>query len=156
MQDQAWEACPDGQYYNSNINMWGPWGDSWSGLCAYRDSCFSCSGDQLFDIESMSWVTECSVDYFETNYTFESDSSTITMCRPLTYYVNPDSERMMELGTIEYPFKDINLVFLDIFNVHQHTDRVINIFIMEATDSYFTFDFIKIVNTTQVSIDSYT
>ena len=78
------------------------------------------------------------------------------MCRPLTYYVNPDSEQMMELGTIEYPFKDINLVFLDIFNIHQHTDRTINIYVMEATDSYLNFDSIQIVNTTQVNIDTYT
>ena len=77
------------------------------------------------------------------------------MCRPLTYYVNPNSEQMMELGTIEYPFKDINLVFLEIFNVHQHTDRTINIFVMEATDSYLSFDFIKIINITQVNIDTY-
>ena len=78
------------------------------------------------------------------------------MCRPLIYYVNPDSDQMMELGTFEYPFKNINLVFLEIFNIHQHTDRTINIFVMEATDNYLPFDFIKIVNTTQVNIDTYT
>ena len=104
----------------------------------------------------MCCITECTGAYFDTIYTSESDSNTINMCRPLTYYVNPDSEQMMELGTIEYPFKDINLVFLDILNIHQHTDRTINVFVMEATDSYLPFDVIKIVNITQLNIDTYT
>ena len=78
------------------------------------------------------------------------------MCRPLDYYVNPDSEEIMELGTIKFPFRDINLVFTEIYNEHQHTDRVINIYVMEATDNYLPMNYIKILNVTQVNIDSYT
>ena len=60
------------------------------------------------------------------------------------------------MGTIKYPFKDLNLVFLELFNHHQHTDRVVNVFVYEATDSYLLYDFAKIVNITQVNIDTYT
>ena len=78
------------------------------------------------------------------------------MCRPFSYYVNPDSEQIMELGTIEYPFKDINVVFTEIFNLHQHSNITINIFVMEATDNYLPFDLTQILNITQVNIESYT
>ena len=77
------------------------------------------------------------------------------MCRPLDYYVNPDSEEIMELGTMQFPFRDINLVFTEIYNEHQHTDRVINVYVMEATDNYLPMDYIEILNVTQVNIDSY-
>ena len=70
--------------------------------------------------------------------------------------MNPNSEKMMELGTMEYPFKDINVVFIEIFNIHQHSDVTINIFVMEATNSYLPFDFTQILNITQVNIESYT
>ena len=62
----------------------------------------------------------------------------------------------MELGTIEYPFKNINVVFIEMFNLHQHTDATINIFVMEATDNYLPFDLIQILNITQVNVEAYT
>ena len=70
--------------------------------------------------------------------------------------MNPNSEQNMELGTIEYPFKDINVVFAEMFNLHQHSDITINIFVMEVSDNYMPFDLIQILNITQVNIDSYT
>ena len=105
----------------------------------------------------MTCIDECVGQHFHTSYVLQSDSTTtVDMCRPLTYYVNPDSEQMLELGTIEYPFKDINLVLVELQNQHQHTDRVIDIYVMEETDSYMTVDLMKIVNITQVNIDTYT
>ena len=62
----------------------------------------------------------------------------------------------MELGTIEYPFKDINVVFTEIFNLHQHTEVTINIFMMEASDNYIPFEQIQILNITQANIEAYT
>ena len=62
----------------------------------------------------------------------------------------------MELGTIDYPFRDINLVFIEVFNEHQHTDRNISIYVKEVTKNYIPIDFIEIVNVTKISIDSYT
>ena len=62
----------------------------------------------------------------------------------------------MELGTIDYPFRDINLVFIEVFNEHQHTDRNISIYVKEVTKNYIPIDFIQIVNVTKISIDSYT
>ena len=105
----------------------------------------------------MSCKDNCTGESFTTAYSLHSvPSTTIEICRPLTYYVNPNSEQVMELGTIEYPFRDINLVFLELNNHHQHTNRTINIYVMEATSSYLAYEFIQIVNITQVNIDTYT
>ena len=105
----------------------------------------------------MTCIDECVGQHFHTSYVLQSDPTlTVDMCRPLSYYVNPDSEQMLELGTIEYPFKDINLVLVELQNQHQHTDRVIDIYVIEETDNYMTVDLMKIVNITQVIIDTYT
>ena len=110
----------------------------------------------MFDVETMNCVTECTGDHFQTAYTLASNSSDIGICRPLTYYVNPDSDKIMELGTREYPFRDINLVLIEVNNEHQHTDRNITVYVMEATDSYLSLGDIKILNITKFSIDTYT
>ena len=62
----------------------------------------------------------------------------------------------MELGTIDYPFRDINLVLIEVHNVHQHTDRNITIFTMEATENYLPLDSIVLLNVSQVNFDTYT
>ena len=72
------------------------------------------------------------------------------------YYVDPDSTQNMELGTMDYPFRDINLVLIEIHNVHQHTDRNISVYTMEATDNYLPLDSIELLTVSQVSFDTYT
>ena len=156
MTDGVWQACPDDMYYDYTMQTWNSWGTTWNGLCAYREACFGWPLDHVFDIQTMAWITDWPDDHFKTTYTSKSDSATYEMCRPLDYYVNPDSEEIMELGTMQFPFRDINLVFTEIYNEHQHTDRVINVYVMEATDNYVPMDYIEIFNVTQVNIDSYT
>ena len=90
-----------------------------------------------------------------TSYVIGSDSKIIDVCRPYDYYVNPDSEETIELGTRQYPFKHINLVFIDIFNRLSNTDISVNIYVMENTYNYLPVDSIKLINITTVSIDSY-
>ena len=62
----------------------------------------------------------------------------------------------MELGTIDYPFRDINLVLIEVHNVHQHTDRNISIYTMEAAESYLSLDSIVLLNVSLVNFDTYT
>ena len=103
----------------------------------------------------MDCVTECTGYHFQTTYTLQYDSSNISICRPLTYYVNPNSDKIMELGTREYPFRDINLVLIEANNEHQHTDRNITLYVMEATDSYLPLGDIKVLNISKFVIDTY-
>ena len=90
-----------------------------------------------------------------TSYVIGSDSKTIDVCRPYDYYVNPNSEEAIELGTRQYPFKHINFVFIDIFNRLSNSDISVNIYVMENTYNYLLVNTIKFMNITSVSIDSY-
>ena len=45
------------------------------------------------------------------------------ICRDFDYYVNPDSDSIIELGTIDHPYKKISYAFVEILNDHSHTDR---------------------------------
>ena len=102
----------------------------------------------------MSCVDSCT-NSFVTSYVTETDSKTINVCRPYDYYVNPNSEENIELGTKQYPFKNINLVFIELFNKFSNSDISVNIYVMESTYNYLPIDSIKLINITSVSIDSY-
>ena len=89
------------------------------------------------------------------SYVTRSNLKTFNICKPYEYYVNPDSEQTIELGTRQYPFKHINLVFIDIFNRLSNSDVSVKIYVMENTYNYLPVDTIKFINITSVSIDSY-
>ena len=90
-----------------------------------------------------------------TSYVSRSNLKTFNICKPYEYYINPDSEQTIELGTRKYPFKSINLVFIDIFNRLSNSDVSVKIYVMENTYNYLPVDTIKFINITSVSIDSY-
>ena len=75
--------------------------------------------------------------------------------RNLEYYVNPKSEEIIELGTKDFPFKNIGLAFVEILNFHSHSDRRVTIFLKEFTTNYMSQTQNYIVNITEVIIDSY-
>ena len=62
----------------------------------------------------------------------------------------------MELGTIDYPFRDINLVLIELHNVHQHSQRNISVYTMEATENYLSLDLSVLLNVSEVTFDAYT
>ena len=78
------------------------------------------------------------------------------MCRTLSYYVDPGSSEIIELGTRQYPYKNIALPFIEILNFHSHTDRVVSIYLKEYTTSYMMQTTNYIINMTMVKIQSYT
>ena len=69
--------------------------------------------------------------------------------------MDPNSEQPVELGTLEFPFKDLTTVVVDIMNLHSHSDVEINIFMAEYSYHYLEHDTAKIVNITKVNFDSY-
>jgi hypothetical protein len=69
--------------------------------------------------------------------------------------VNPNSEEILELGTKMYPYKDVNLALIEVFNVHSNSLRNIDISIMEYTYNYIQTQLPMIINTTSVNIDTY-
>ena len=102
----------------------------------------------------MNCVDSCT-NSLVTSYITETDSKTINVCRPYDYFVNPNSEQNIELGTKQYPFKNINLVFIELFNKFSNSNISVNIYVMENTYNYIPVDTIMLINITSVSIDSY-
>ena len=61
----------------------------------------------------------------------------------------------MELGTIDYPYKELSYAFVEILNYHSHTDRNITIYVKEGTSNTLGLKHGNIVNITNVSIHPY-
>lgn len=111
----------------------------------------------------MKWVEEWDIN--ETDIQ-DPQLRDIKLCRDLDYYVNTDSQEVIELGTKAYPYKNIGLVFIEILNFHSHSERTVQnpanpesgvkIFLHEYTTNYMSQYQNYIVNMSQVSIDSYT
>lgn len=60
----------------------------------------------------------------------------IPLCRSFTYYVNPLSTSVTELGTKSHPYKELDSVFVELMNYHTHADRIITVNILEDSTVY--------------------
>ena len=68
--------------------------------------------------------------------------------------MNPLSTSTAELGTKDYPYKEIESAFVEITNFHFHSERNISVFVMEGS-TVFVKSPTYIVNITNVHIESY-
>ena len=98
-------------------------------------------------------MTECSQDtHIAINDTqFENR----LICRSFEYYINHNSDSIIELGTIDYPYKELSYALIEVLNYHSHTDHNITIHLMEETSNILGFRQANIVNITNVSIVPY-
>ena len=81
----------------------------------------------------------------------------LTFCRGYDYYVNPDSTEILELGTKQYPYKNLMLPFIEIFNFHSNNPNIeINIYVYERSYLEISFRKINIINIFKVNLYSYT
>ena len=69
--------------------------------------------------------------------------------------MNPDSESIVELGTKDYPYKQLSYVLIEILNYHSHSNRNLTVYLMEQTTNVLGFKQANIVNITNVSIVPY-
>jgi hypothetical protein len=101
----------------------------------------------------MSWVDEWS-----SSEVFIQDAQlrNIPFWRSLSYYVDPDGSEIIELGTKRYPYKHPSLAFIEILNIHSHTERTVSVYLKELTTSYMNHGQNYMVNMTKVNIESYT
>ena len=154
--------CPDGYFYSNALNSCLSWNGSWRAEWAYQVSCFNwsislsydSSGNALdkFSLSSMAWVSNCG-----SNEVFIQDAQlrNLKLCRSLDYYVNPKSSEIVELGTQQYPYKNIALAFLEVLNYHSFSTRTVNIYLMENTTNYLMQNTNYVIGMTLVNIESY-
>ena len=107
----------------------------------------------LYDLDTMScvskWNNSTQVQITDTQL------RSIPLCRSLNYYLDPTSTSVVELGTIEHPYKEFESVLVELMNFHTHNNRVINLYIMEETISYWLQSNSYISNITMLNVQTY-
>ena len=164
----SWLTCPDTRFLDENSGLWETWQygefyDSTLGICkscngrcaakwAYLFSWFECPSDQYFDLTKMTWTQKCTATQVAIN---NKQLHSLKLWRDFKIYVNPDSKELIELGTIKYPYKQLGAAFVEIFNIHSHSNRSISVLISEKTQNILELRKNIIMNITQVSVDVY-
>ena len=85
----------------------------------------------------------------------DSQLAISSVCRGFDYYVDPTSTAVIELGTLQYPFKSLGFVFVELLNFHANTPRIINVHLKENTQNYVDLNFNFIINITTITISPY-
>jgi hypothetical protein len=101
----------------------------------------------------MSCVTLCD-DLTQTQIT-DAQMHSIPLCRSYEYFIDPTSKSVVELGTINHPYKDFESVMVELLNFHTHNDRTINIYIMEDVITYWVIAESYFSDITLVNVQSY-
>ena len=70
--------------------------------------------------------------------------------------MNPDSDSIIELGTMQHPYKQVAYAFVEVLNYHSHSDRNITIYLMEYTRNELRVESGYAINITYVEIKPYT
>ena len=69
--------------------------------------------------------------------------------------MNPNSDSIVELGTIDYPYKELSYALVETLNYHSHTDKNLTVNLMEGTTNILGLRQANIVNITNVNIVPY-
>ena len=102
----------------------------------------------------MECVKECNTSTQITINDTQFDN--IPICRDYEYYINPDSDKIVELGTIDHPYKHISYVLIEVLNYHSHSNKNLTIHLMEYTRNEIAENAANIIDITNVEIRPYT
>ena len=61
------------------------------------------------------------------------------------YYVNPNSSAYLELGTLEFPFKNFDSPAKEIFNFMYSSDTVMTTYVMRGTSMFIYYGLMPII-----------
>ncbi|CAI2376317.1 unnamed protein product [Moneuplotes crassus] len=147
------EFCPDGQFYLKITDTCMSCGSSCLTLCAYKPECYECPIGEYYDLDNSQCVASCDpVTQVPINSTQTENKA---YCRGFDYYVNSRSTEVVELGTKEFPYKNLKLVFIELLNYLSHRDITVNIYVRETTTNYLELNKNYIINITNVNIMPY-
>lgn len=51
----------------------------------------------------------------------------LRICRKAIYYIDPTSEKILELGTKEYPYKSLNVMMHEVFDFFSRIDMEVTV-----------------------------
>ena len=109
----------------------------WTGACFYQIIWFQCASGTIYDTDLLKWV-----DTWDASKVLHNDTQFIInpIWRSPKIYIDSKSKNIIELGTIEYPYKDSESAFSEIFNQYSHRNINISIFIKENSELRMTKD----------------
>ena len=135
------------------MRSWVDWAGSWYDLWQYRDECFKCEANEYLDLKTKS----CALEWKATNQIAINDTQFghRLIFGDSQYYINPESESIIELGTIEHPYKQISYAFDEILNYNAHNDRNMTIYLIEYVRHELLLVTARIINITYIEIKPY-
>jgi len=147
------QYCPDGEYYDYTLDSCASWAGSCRGYWGYQRTCFEWTSPDILDLNTLSWVPSWDPSSIQItdNTQFELD----TFWRTLDYYIDPSSDKLLEFGTKDYPYRTAKPVFAEILKHHSHTEREITVYLKEGTNTYIEDSSAYFLNLTSVTITSY-
>ena len=142
------------RYFDSTIELCRAWINNCNKGCSYQLDFFKCQDNEFFDLESMRYVSACADNQLEMT---GEQLYNLSFCRGYDYYVKPQSGEILELETKQFPYKNLMLPFIEIYNFHSNNPSVdINIYVYERSSVEIAFRKINIVNIYKVNLLSYT
>jgi len=119
----------------------------------YQKQWFQCPGTQVYSLSTYTCVDACEASEVKISST---KIHGLTVCRPPEYYVNPLSTEILELGTKLYPYKDINLVYIELFNFLKNLDITVRVNLLDDMDYVLYHEFATFYNMKEVIFQKYT
>lgn len=114
--------------------------------------CFECTSPQILDTETLACVDTC----VSPKVLIQSDQySMSSLCRSPNFYVDPNSANQLEIGSRDYPYKNLKPVFSEILNYHSHRNINITVHLKENTEIYMEESQGYVLNITSLKITSY-
>ena len=151
------KTWPDGEYYDFTTQQWRDWVGVWTGFWRYQSSCIQWLASEALDLETLTCVPDSSCDIVDSPFNSGASHYTISkFWKRTSFYVDPTSSKLLELGTKDYPYRTIQPVFAEILNEFSHSSESLNVYVKEETTVFIDDSTIFIINITEVAITTYT
>ncbi|CAI2370626.1 unnamed protein product [Moneuplotes crassus] len=145
------QRCLEGYYYDNIGEQCRECDESCTGQCMAQQSCFECPVGRTFSLEMLECIDECR------GVILNDDQLNLpSVCRnygvdntSLEYYVDPQSNQPIELGTLEFPYRSFKSVNFEIAKFFSHSNISVIIY---TKDAYIEDGTNRYLNLTSVSI----
>ena len=146
------EFWNQGEYFDTTTGQCEDWDRTCGLYWHYQTSWFEWQEGEFLDTDTLTCVTACNYPKISIN---DSQFSVENVWRSPNFYVNPSSTSILEIGSIEHPYKSMKPLMSEILNHHSNQDKEISIYIKENTNMYLEDETNYIINITKVSLTSY-
>ncbi|CAI2377172.1 unnamed protein product [Moneuplotes crassus] len=138
--------CQNGSYFNDVVQQCESCQNSCHHQCMHRDECLQCSPGFLLDLDLLQCVSECDEGKIELN---SPQISIGRSCRSNAIYVDPMSDKAVEFGTLEHPYRTMKAAASEILNHYSHSGLNITVYIK---DCYLEIDTFYVMNMTSLNL----